>query len=75
MPSGYHCPIQNAIQIEENTMEAISPDRVRLSAAEGQALGEDCLRRVGYDAESGVVNMPDALPSGQIHGCGGDTCS
>ena len=26
-------------------MEAISPDRVRLTADEGQALGEDCLRR------------------------------
>ena len=36
-------------------MEAISPDRVRLTAAEGQALGEDCLRRVGYDEEEARV--------------------
>lgn len=33
------------------------------------------LRRVGYDAETGVVHQPDALPEGQIHGCGGATCS
>ena len=36
-------------------MEAISPDRVRLTADEGQALGEDCLRRVGYDEEEARV--------------------
>ena len=36
-------------------MEAISPDRVRLTAAEGQSLGEDCLRRVGYDEEEARV--------------------
>lgn len=33
------------------------------------------LRRVGYDPESGVVASPDALPQGEIHGCGGSTCS
>ena len=33
------------------------------------------LRRVGYDAETGIVSMPEALPDGKIHGCGGDTCS
>ena len=33
------------------------------------------LRRVGYDAETGVVHQPDALPEGEIHGCGGATCS
>lgn len=36
-------------------MEAISPDRVRLSAAEGQSFGEECLRRVGYDEEEARV--------------------
>ena len=33
------------------------------------------LRRVGYDAETGVVHQPDALPETEIHGCGGATCS
>lgn len=33
------------------------------------------LRRVGYDPETGVVRMPQALPQEVIHGCGGDTCS
>ena len=33
------------------------------------------LRRVGYDALTGVVSRPEALPSGDIQGCGGDTCS
>jgi len=33
------------------------------------------LRRVGYDAETGIVSAPDALPEGEIHGCGGDSCS
>jgi len=33
------------------------------------------LRRVGYDAETGIVSSPDALPEGEIHGCGGDSCS
>ena len=33
------------------------------------------LRRVGYDAETGVVKMPEALPSDEIHGCGGGSCS
>ena len=33
------------------------------------------LRRVGYDAETGIVHQPAALPEGEIHGCGGATCS
>lgn len=33
------------------------------------------LRRVGYDPESGVVTLPDALPADLIHGCGGASCS
>jgi hemerythrin-like metal-binding protein len=33
------------------------------------------LRQVGYDADTGVVNAPDALPRQAIHGCGGATCS
>ena len=33
------------------------------------------LRRVGYDPETGEVNLPDALPIDMIHGCGGSTCS
>ena len=33
------------------------------------------LRGVGYDATTGQVTRPDALPSGEIHGCGGDSCS
>lgn len=32
------------------------------------------LRRVGYDAASGEVRMPGALPAQEIHGCGG-ACS
>ena len=28
------------------------------------------LRRVGYDADTGLVSMPEALPEGEIHGCG-----
>jgi hemerythrin-like metal-binding protein len=33
------------------------------------------LQRVGYDAETGTVSAPEALPAGEIHGCGGSTCS
>lgn len=33
------------------------------------------LRRVGFDAATGVVHAPDALPEGLIHGCGGSSCS
>jgi hemerythrin-like metal-binding protein len=33
------------------------------------------LRRVGFDATTGVVHAPDALPEGLIHGCGGASCS
>jgi hemerythrin-like metal-binding protein len=33
------------------------------------------LRRVGFDPVTGVVHQPDALPEGQIHGCGGSSCS
>lgn len=33
------------------------------------------LRSVGYDAATGTVNLPQALPREVIHGCGGSTCS
>jgi hemerythrin len=33
------------------------------------------LRRVGFDAATGEVHAPDALPEGLIHGCGGSSCS
>ncbi len=33
------------------------------------------LRRVGFDAATGVVHAPQALPGELIHGCGGATCS
>ena len=33
------------------------------------------LRRVGFDAATGTVHAPDALPEGLIHGCGGASCS
>ena len=33
------------------------------------------LRRVGYDAATGIVHQPHALPEEEIHGCGGATCS
>jgi hemerythrin-like metal-binding protein len=33
------------------------------------------LRGVGFDAQSGEVRRPDALPVGEISGCGGATCS
>lgn len=33
------------------------------------------LRGVGYDPLTGQVNMPQALPTETIHGCGGSTCS
>ena len=33
------------------------------------------LRRVGYDLETGVVNMPNALPAPEIHGCSSADCS
>ena len=32
------------------------------------------LRRVGFDAATGVVHAPHALPGDLIHGCGGATC-
>lgn len=33
------------------------------------------LRRIGYDPVTGTVTMPEALPPGVIHGCGGASCS
>ena len=33
------------------------------------------LRGIGYDAATGEVRMPQALPAGAIHGCGGATCT
>jgi hemerythrin-like metal-binding protein len=33
------------------------------------------LRGVGYDATTGKLSHPEALPAGEIHGCGGDSCS
>jgi hemerythrin len=33
------------------------------------------LRGVGYDEKTGTVNMPQALPTETIQGCGGATCS
>jgi hypothetical protein len=33
------------------------------------------LRGVGYDAATGKLSHPEALPAGEIHGCGGDSCS
>jgi len=33
------------------------------------------LRGVGYDDKTGLVTMPQALPSETIHGCGGSTCA
>lgn len=33
------------------------------------------LRGVGYDPDSGEVLEPGRLPAGQIHGCGGASCS
>lgn len=32
------------------------------------------LRRVGFDAATGVVHAPQSLPAELIHGCGGATC-
>jgi hemerythrin-like metal-binding protein len=32
------------------------------------------LRGVGYDAATGVVNMPHALPASEIRGCGSQGC-
>jgi LDH2 family malate/lactate/ureidoglycolate dehydrogenase len=36
-------------------MDAISPDRVRLSVKEAQALAEQTLRKIGYDAEEARI--------------------
>jgi hemerythrin-like metal-binding protein len=33
------------------------------------------LRRVAYDEATGEVRNPDELPKGEIHGCGGSSCS
>ena len=33
------------------------------------------LRRVGFDAATGVVHAPEALPGAPVHGCGGSSCS
>ena len=33
------------------------------------------LRRVGFNAATGVVHAPQALPGELIHGCGGASCS
>jgi LDH2 family malate/lactate/ureidoglycolate dehydrogenase len=41
--------------VEEAGVQSISPDRIRLSVAEAQALGEETLRRSGYDAEEARI--------------------
>jgi hemerythrin-like metal-binding protein len=33
------------------------------------------LRQIGFDPVTGIVHRPDALPEGEIHGCGGSSCS
>jgi hemerythrin-like metal-binding protein len=33
------------------------------------------LRSVGFDAASGVVRMPQALPAAPVHGCGSAACA
>lgn len=33
------------------------------------------LHGVGYDAASGAIDRPEALPRGEIHGCGGASCT
>ncbi len=33
------------------------------------------LRQIGFDPATGIVRHPDALPEGEIHGCGGASCS
>ncbi len=33
------------------------------------------LRRVGFDAATGIVHAPAALPEGLVHGCGGAGCA
>lgn len=33
------------------------------------------LTRVGYDPATGLVHTPQALPSAEIHGCAGESCS
>ena len=33
------------------------------------------LRGIGFDPATGTVHLPQALPAGEIHGCGGATCS
>lgn len=33
------------------------------------------LRSVGFDPQTGQVQLPQALPSQAIHGCGGSACS
>ena len=42
-------------------MKNISPDRVHLSAAEAQALAEETLARIGYDA--GAITPATGAPS------------
>jgi hypothetical protein len=33
------------------------------------------LRSVGFDAASGEVRMPQALPAAPVHGCGSAACA
>jgi hemerythrin len=33
------------------------------------------LRQIGFDPVTGIVHCPEALPAGEIHGCGGSSCS
>ena len=33
------------------------------------------LRGVGYDAATGIVHAPQALPAEEIHGCAGERCT
>jgi hemerythrin-like metal-binding protein len=33
------------------------------------------LRNVGYDAATGLIHSPQALPTEEIHGCAGESCS
>jgi hemerythrin-like metal-binding protein len=33
------------------------------------------LHRVGFDTETGIIHSPQALPTAEIHGCAGPSCS
>jgi len=69
---------ERAAQGELNVLRAMASELALWFPQHAQSMDAALalhLRRVGFDAATGVVHAPNALPGDLIHGCGGSTCS